>query len=109
MVGFSGRPHGTGPRHDNVQLGPRPYFLVEDMKDGELKDRLRACFDKKPRRTSFSIGRRGTGLQFPEHTKESYEAAYRMGAGIIECDVTLRRRSSCAGTRRTTSRRRRTF
>jgi glycerophosphoryl diester phosphodiesterase len=28
-------------------------------------------------------------LQFPEHTKESYEAAARMGAGIIECDVTF--------------------
>ena len=26
---------------------------------------------------------------FPEHTKESYEAAARMGAGIVECDVTF--------------------
>ena len=26
---------------------------------------------------------------FPEHTKESYEAAARMGAGVIECDVTF--------------------
>ena len=29
----------------------------------------------------------GAPLQFPEHTKESYEAAARMGAGIVECDV----------------------
>lgn len=28
---------------------------------------------------------------FPEHTKESYEAAARMGAGIVECDVTFTR------------------
>jgi glycerophosphoryl diester phosphodiesterase len=28
-------------------------------------------------------------LQFPEHTRESYEAAARMGAGIVECDVTF--------------------
>jgi glycerophosphoryl diester phosphodiesterase len=28
-------------------------------------------------------------MMFPEHTKESYEAAARMGAGIVECDVTF--------------------
>ena len=28
-------------------------------------------------------------MQFPEHTKESYEAAAKMGAGIVECDVTF--------------------
>ena len=38
----------------------------------------------------FSIGHRGGGpLQFPEHTKESHEAGARMGAGILECDVTF--------------------
>ena len=26
---------------------------------------------------------------FPEHTVESYEAAVRMGAGVVECDVTF--------------------
>ena len=30
-------------------------------------------------------------LQFPEHTKESYEAGARMGAGIVECDITFTR------------------
>jgi len=25
-------------------------------------------------------------LQFPEHTREAYEAGARMGAGIVECD-----------------------
>lgn len=28
-------------------------------------------------------------MQFPEHTKESYMAAAKMGAGILECDVTF--------------------
>jgi glycerophosphoryl diester phosphodiesterase len=71
-----------------VQLGPRPFWLVQDMDPGPLKDRLAACAG--PFRVSdFSIGHRGAPLQFPEHTRESYEAAARMGAGVIECDVTF--------------------
>ena len=31
----------------------------------------------------------GAALQFPEHTRESYEAGSQMGAGILECDVTF--------------------
>ncbi|HZD53508.1 MAG TPA: glycerophosphodiester phosphodiesterase family protein [Woeseiaceae bacterium] len=81
--------HRRAGRPARVQLGPRPYFLVEDMRDGPLKKELEACADKEPRHTDFSIGHRGAGLQFPEHTKESYEAAFRMGAGIVECDVTF--------------------
>jgi glycerophosphoryl diester phosphodiesterase len=70
------------------QIGPRPFYLVDKMKDGALKDQLKAC--QGPfRKTDFSIGHRGAPLQFPEHTKESYEAAARMGAGVIECDVTF--------------------
>jgi glycerophosphoryl diester phosphodiesterase len=73
----------------SIQLGPRPYFLVDDMQDGPLKDQLAACAEGPFRRTTFSIGHRGAPLQFPEHTRESYEAAARMGAGIVECDVTF--------------------
>jgi glycerophosphoryl diester phosphodiesterase len=72
-----------------VELGSRPAFLVADMRDGELKSRLQACLAEPPRRTAFSIGHRGAGLVLPEHTLESYEAAYRMGAGTLECDVTF--------------------
>jgi glycerophosphoryl diester phosphodiesterase len=72
-----------------VELGPRPAFLVADLADGDLKSRLQACLDEPPRRTAFSIGHRGAGLVLPEHTLEAYEAAYRMGAGTIECDVTF--------------------
>jgi glycerophosphoryl diester phosphodiesterase len=72
-----------------VELGPRPALLVADMRDGPLKTRLAACLTQPPRRTEFSIGHRGAGLVYPEHTAEAYEAAFRMGAGTLECDVTF--------------------
>ncbi|WP_239649912.1 glycerophosphodiester phosphodiesterase family protein [Methylocucumis oryzae] len=28
-------------------------------------------------------------MQFPEHTEQSYKAGAKMGAGILECDVTF--------------------
>ena len=76
-------------RQPTVQLGPRPYFLVNEMSEGQLKQSLQACTNNRAIRSDFSIGHRGAGMQFPEHTRESYEAAARMGAGIIECDVTF--------------------
>ena len=71
-----------------AQIGPRPFYLVDKMKDGPLKQQLSQCtgpFHK----TNFSVGHRGAALQFPEHSRESYMAAARMGAGVIECDVTF--------------------
>ena len=75
----------------SVQLGPRPFFLVDEMSESALKRQLKNCANNKPffTRSSFSIGHRGAPLLFPEHTKESYEAAARMGAGVVECDVTF--------------------
>lgn len=73
--------------YSDVELGPRPYWLVADMDEGPLKERLQACAPGKVRPSDFSIGHRGAPLQFPEHTLESYVAAARMGAGILECDV----------------------
>jgi glycerophosphoryl diester phosphodiesterase len=81
--------YGESGSSMSIQLGPRPFFLVNDMTEGSLKSRLRHCGDGPFRRSQFSIGHRGAGLQFPEHTQESYEAAARMGAGIVECDVTF--------------------
>ncbi|MFY9511836.1 MAG: glycerophosphodiester phosphodiesterase family protein [Rubrivivax sp.] len=73
-----------------AQLGPRPFFLVNDLAEGPLKTELQACAKRAVFTPSdWSIGHRGAALQFPEHTKESYEAAARMGAGIVECDVTF--------------------
>ena len=73
----------------STQLGSRPMFLVDRMAEGELKDRLAACEAMPMAPKLFSIGHRGAALQFPEHTAESYTAAARQGAGIIECDVTF--------------------
>lgn len=76
------------PLPKEAQIGPRPFYLVDKMKDGPLKEKLRQCtgpFHK----TDFSIGHRGAAMQFPEHSRESYTAAARMGAGVIECDVTF--------------------
>ncbi|OQR95416.1 glycerophosphoryl diester phosphodiesterase, partial [Achlya hypogyna] len=57
------------------------------MSPSPLKTQLEACADMDFERTEYSIGHRGACLMFPEHSKESYLAAARMGAGIIECDV----------------------
>jgi glycerophosphoryl diester phosphodiesterase len=81
--------HPKKAKIKNVQLCPRPYYLVEDMDDSKLKTELEQCSEGPFKKTDFSIGHRGAGLQFPEHTQESYVAAARMGAGIIECDVTF--------------------
>lgn len=97
LAGRSGEFHGHRPHHKEhrakrspkVQLGPRPFYLVDQLADGELKSELEACSEKSFVKSDFSIGHRGAALQFPEHTKESYEAAARLGAGIIECDVTF--------------------
>jgi glycerophosphoryl diester phosphodiesterase len=72
-----------------VQLGPRPFYLVDGMDSGWLKWKLSQCKSGPFYRTDFSIGHRGAALQFPEHTKESYDAGARMGAGIVECDTTF--------------------
>jgi len=72
-----------------IELGPRPFFLLQQLEDGPLKQKLSACLDRPAQRTDFSIGHRGAPLQFPEHSRESYLAAYAQGAGVLECDVTF--------------------
>ena len=74
---------------EGVQLGPRPYYLIDQMPESELKTKLQSCGDMAFAKSDFSIGHRGAPMQFPEHTVESNVAAARMGAGILECDVTF--------------------
>jgi glycerophosphoryl diester phosphodiesterase len=86
--------HENNKHEDNknvsVQVGPRPYYLIDKMNPSPLKRKLEQCSEGPFYKTDFSIGHRGGGtLQFPEHTKESHEAGSRMGAGIQECDVTF--------------------
>ena len=76
------------PLPKEAQIGPRPFYLVDKMKDGPLKTKLSQCTGPF-RKSDFSIGHRGAALEFPEHSKESYQAAAHMGAGVIECDVTF--------------------
>lgn len=83
-----GHKSSKSPGHD-IQLGPRPFFLVQDMDQGPLKEKLESCEFGPFKKTDFSIGHRGAAMQFPEHTLQSYMAAAKMGAGIIECDVTF--------------------
>ena len=88
---FAAPPAFAQPADVPVQLGPRPFYLVEQMRPSPLRDALKACAadTQTYHARDFSIGHRGAPLQFPEHTVESYEAAVRMGAGIVECDVTF--------------------
>lgn len=74
---------------EEVGYGPRPGYLIDRMDEGPLKEKLASCMGQTPARSDFSIGHRGAPLLFPEHTVESNKAAARMGAGILECDVTF--------------------
>ncbi|OAX78603.1 hypothetical protein ACJ72_07086 [Emergomyces africanus] len=82
--GFPGRPQRP---ISNIQIGPRPFYLVDQMDDSSLKKKLETCKERRNIPSDFSISHRGAPLQFPEHTEESWLAAAREGAGIIECDV----------------------
>lgn len=75
--------------NDSVDVGARAYYLVDRVQNLALQQKLKKCVNKELKRTDFSIGHRGASMQFPEHSKESYLAAAKMGAGIIECDVTF--------------------
>ena len=75
--------------NEMIDIGSRPGDLIDRMEPGKLRDRLDQCRGNKAERTDFSIGHRGAPLRFPEHTLESYQAAARQGAGILECDVTF--------------------
>ena len=79
----------TASATENISVGPRPLYMADQLPEGELKEALLGCDISNMQPNNFSIGHRGAPLQFPEHTLESYVAAARMGAGIVECDVTF--------------------
>ena len=73
-----------------ISLGPRPYYLVENMTDSALKTKLQSCANGPFQITDFTIGHRGGAtLQIPEESVENSMAGARMGAGILECDTSL--------------------
>lgn len=74
-----------------VDPSPRALDLAIGLPDSELKRALQLCEIEDFKATEFSISHRGAPLGYPEHTKEGYLAAIKMGAGLIECDVTFTR------------------
>jgi glycerophosphoryl diester phosphodiesterase len=73
-----------------ISFGPRPYFIINNMTESPLKTQLESCENGPFSISDFSIGHRGGGtLQFPEETVQSTMAGARMGAGILECDVSF--------------------
>ncbi|KAF2679886.1 glycerophosphoryl diester phosphodiesterase family protein [Lentithecium fluviatile CBS 122367] len=83
--GSYGSNHGKSKL--NIQVGDRPYYLVNDMDEGPLKQKLQKCSEGPFKTTDFVFSHRGAALQFPEHTVEGLTAARRQGAGVMECDV----------------------
>lgn len=81
----------AGNHGEPLAIGQRPMSLIDKMPPGPLRQRLAECADRRFEPTDFSIGHRGAPLGFPEHTRESYTAAARQGAGYVECDVTFTR------------------
>ena len=58
-----------------VHLGPRPFWLIDQMAEGPLKTKLTSCSEMEMRPTAWSIAHRGGGtLQFPEGTRDSIVA-----------------------------------
>lgn len=77
-----------GPTEYQISYGPRPYYIVQNMTDGPLKEKLLSCENGAYEVSGWSIGHRGGGtLQIPEESIQSHEAGARMGAGVLECDV----------------------
>lgn len=60
------------------------------MDNGTLKEKLESCKEGPFSTSSFSVSHRGAALMFPEHSKEGYEAAIRMGAGKSNLQRQLR-------------------
>ena len=53
--------YGKNESH-NIQLGPRPFYLVDDMGESRLKRKLESCKTGPFYRTDFSIGHRGAPI-----------------------------------------------
>ena len=79
-----------GPTEYQISYGPRPYYIVQNMTQGPLRSKLESCYNGPFSVSSWSIGHRGGAtLQIPEESAQNEEAGARMGAGILECDVSF--------------------
>lgn len=72
-----------------ISLGPRPYWLVDHLEEGPLKDKLASCSEKEMKPSAWSISHRGGGtLQFPEHTFDSIMAGVRFFLSLRASETT---------------------
>mmetsp|Transcript_2573 Transcript_2573/g.4817 ORF Transcript_2573/g.4817 Transcript_2573/m.4817 type:complete len:99 (-) Transcript_2573:1014-1310(-) len=55
---------GTKSAKFSVQIGDRPYYILDSLKEGELKDQLTECAKdiKNFEKSDWSIGHRGACL-----------------------------------------------
>lgn len=44
---------------ESVQVGARPYYLIDKLQNKTLKTKLQKCENQTFKRTNFSIGHRG--------------------------------------------------
>src|SRR3974390_3896190 len=58
--------HDGKQKELEVQLGPRPFYLVDGMDPSPLKSSLKSCENDHFHASDFSIAHRGAPLQFPE-------------------------------------------
>lgn len=54
-----------------TELGPRPAWLVGQMEDGPLKEKLEACLGQPAKPTLFSIAHRGAPSSSPNTRKKA--------------------------------------
>lgn len=72
-----------------ISDGPHPFYLIDRLEDGPLKQTLAACKGQAPQRSDWPIAHRAVPLLFPEYTAEGFRAGAQTGAGIVECEVTF--------------------
>ena len=90
-------------QNESVQLGPRPFFLVNDMSDGPLKRELKSCSEGPFKKTDFSIGHRGERSSSPSTLASPMKPAPGWELASWSATSPSPRISSwCGGTRRTT-------
>ena len=81
---------GKKEKPQNVQVGPRPYLSCGGYgSEPAQTDRCSSAAKSRSRKPTSRSATEVLGYSSREHTKESYTAAARMGAGIVECDVTF--------------------
>ena len=77
-------------RSINVQLGPRPFYLVDRMRPGPLKDAPREMHGRAVPDAPISPSGTAAPRCSSRSTPRSPTRPRRvMGAGIVECDVTF--------------------